>query len=66
MNSIRRNHTGHRVGQEHGKAKLTDDQVKQIREIRSTKGLSYKKIADMFNCGESTVRDITNYYTRWV
>jgi hypothetical protein len=58
----KRNHTGHRVGEWHQRARLTDAQV---REIRAAYGpLGYKRLAGRFGCGESTVRDIVTYRTR--
>ena len=62
---IRRNHTGHRVGECHQNAKLTDKQVREIREMYQKTGIGYLKISKIFGCGESTVRDIVTYRTRW-
>lgn len=61
-----RNHTGHRVGECHQNAKLTDSQVREMRELRerAPKVWSYGNLAARFKCGESTVRDIVNYCTR--
>jgi len=59
-----RNHTGHRVGEWHQRAKLSDEQVRKMRELRKFRGTSYAKLAALFGCGESTARDITNYMTR--
>ncbi len=61
---IKRNHTGHRVGECHGKAKLTDDQVAEIRAAYPHEG-GYGILAMRFGCGASTVRDIVKYRTRW-
>lgn len=62
---ISRNHTGHRVGQSHHRAKLTDAQVREMRELRERHGWKYAALALKFGCGESTVRDICTYRTRW-
>ncbi len=64
---VSRNHTGHRTGQCHGNAKLTDSQVAEMRRLRSAneKSWSYAKLAKRFRCGESTARDIVQYRTRW-
>ena len=56
--------SGHRCGSSHQRAKLTTDQVKQMRNLRETTGMSYAKLAAQFGCGESTARDIVNYHTR--
>jgi transposase len=61
---IARNHTGHRVGETHGKAKLTDAQVREMRKLHS-QGIGYRRLAKRFGCGISTVRDIVLYRTRW-
>ena len=55
-----------RQGQQHHNAKLTDAQVKEMREMRKRKPsiYSYCALADRFGCGESTVRDILKYKTR--
>lgn len=49
---------------QHHRAKLTAEQVREMRRIRQRHGKSYRELAQMFGCGESTARDITNYYTR--
>lgn len=59
-----RNHTGHRVGEWHQKARLTDAQVVEMRHLRQRHGMSYKALAERFGCGVSTARDIVNYWTR--
>lgn len=56
--------SGHRAGAHHQRAKLSTEQVKEMRELREIKGLSYSQLARMFGCGISTARDIVNYYTR--
>lgn len=62
--AIARNHTGHRVGQYHQKARLSDEQVRQMRHDREREGMSYAKLAKKYGCGVSTARDIVNYWTR--
>lgn len=51
-------------GEKHGKAKLTDEQVREMRKLRKVHGKSYGVLAQIFGCGQSTARDITNYWTR--
>lgn len=60
----RRNHTGHAVGQDHHRAKLTDTQIDQIRRMYRPGIVGYVVLARQFNCGESTIRDIVQYRTR--
>ena len=61
---ISRAPSGHRCGESHQHSKLTTDQVKEMRDLREYTGMGYAKLAAKFGCGESTVRDIVNYYTR--
>ena len=48
----------------HHKAKLTDNQVREMRKeyIGYVRGYGY--LAKKYNCGESTARDICTYRTR--
>lgn len=62
---ITRNHTGHRVGACHQRAKLTTEQVKAMRAAYNAGGWSYAKLAGVHGCGVSTVRDIVLLRTRW-
>jgi hypothetical protein len=63
---MRRNHTGHRVGEFHHRAKLSDADVSEMRRLRESRPYiwSYAALADKFGCGQSTVRDIVKYWTR--
>lgn len=53
-------------GERHGKATLTDDQVRAIRaeHVPRKHGKGYGALAKKYQVGESTIRDIVNYYTR--
>lgn len=51
-------------GEKHGKAKLSNQQVRDMRSLRKFHGKSYSELALIFGCGASTARDITNYVTR--
>lgn len=66
MKTIRRNHTGHRVGEDHQRATLSDEQVREMRRLhtRPTERLGYRALAQRFGCGQSTARDICTYRTR--
>ena len=59
-----RSPSGHRCGESHQRAKLTTDQVREMRAMRESTGASYAALAAKFGCGESTARDIVNYWTR--
>lgn len=46
------------VGEKNGYAKLTEDKVRQIRQIKQSSGLSNKRIGEMFGVSSSRVSDI--------
>lgn len=62
---MRRNHTGHRIGEWHQKSRLTDAQVAQMRADYDSGRGGYRTLAQMYGCGISTVRDIVQFRTRW-
>ena len=62
---IRRNHTGHRVGEYHQRAKLSDEQIKAMRKMYVPGKVGYETLARQFGCGISTARDICTFRTRW-
>jgi hypothetical protein len=62
---ITRNHTGHRCGASHQKAKLTDEQVSAMRADYEAGRGGYMALSRRYNCGISTARDIVQYRTRW-
>ena len=64
FHQIRRNHTGHRMGEHHQRAKLTDAQVAEIRAKYRPYRRGYRQLAREYGCGESTIRDICQYRTR--
>lgn len=61
---IARNHTGHRIGEKHQRAILSDKQVAWMRALNNL-GWGYQTLAWLFSCGVSTARDICTYRTRW-
>lgn len=60
---ITRNHTGHRVGEHHQRAKLSDTHVARMR-AEHARGVGYRRLAKHYDCGISTARDICTYRTR--
>jgi DNA invertase Pin-like site-specific DNA recombinase len=54
---------GYRRGEQHPRAKLSDDDVRLVRELHEA-GLGYRKIASKFEVSRSTIRDWCNHYTR--
>jgi len=61
--TMRRNATGHRIGQDNHKAKEDDHTVWLARELREA-GLTYAKIAEKLEVPWPTVRDWVTYRTR--
>jgi len=65
MKEGKRNHTGHRVGAWHGRAKYNDQTVQMARYARSL-GMSYSAIGrQLGGVPWRTVVDWCNYDTRW-
>jgi predicted DNA-binding protein (UPF0251 family) len=60
---IQINERGLRIGDDHHNAKLTDAEVEFIRVMHEG-GLSYKKLADKFEVGKSTIADIVKFRRR--
>ena len=48
----------------HHRAKLTNDQVRQMRAMYLAYVIGYETLAAEFGCGISTARDICTYRTR--
>jgi len=46
------------------RCKLTDEQVREMRNMYLAYVRGYETLARHFNCGVSTVRDIVTYRTR--
>jgi len=45
-------------------AKLSDNDVRLMRELREQYGMSYRKLADKFDCSVTNVSRIVNYESR--
>ncbi|CAI3787473.1 hypothetical protein AHFPHNDE_01137 [Pseudomonas sp. MM227] len=65
MQKITRNHTNHRCGASHQRAKLTTEQVSAMRAEYEEGVGGYEYLAAKYGCGVSTARDIVKYRTRW-
>lgn len=57
-------HTGHRIGEWHGRAKHSDATVRRARELYAEVG-SYKAVGDLLGVPEGTVADWIRRDTRW-
>lgn len=55
---------GHRIGETHPNAKLTDKQVDQIRDLREGCGKSYAELAEQFEVPKVTIQMICTYTRR--
>lgn len=60
---IMRSPSGHRCGESHPRAKLTNADVDLVRALHD-EGLGYKRIAEKFEAPKSTIRDICKCLTR--
>ena len=60
---IRRNHTGHRMGEHHPKARLSDADVIKMRRMHVA-GSNVAVIARAFDVSYFTAYDIVKYKTR--
>ncbi len=63
----RRQHQNRIVGETHHKARLTDAQVREIRERYQPRkwGCGCQSLAREYGCSPQTVWNIVNYATRW-
>lgn len=61
---ILRSETGCRCGESHYKAKLSDAQVRQIRDLYEFEGYSAMRIALRFGVSFNTIRKIVFYVRR--
>ena len=48
--------SNHRRGENHPRAKVADELVMQVREMRNWQGLGYKRIAQLTGLSRSTIR----------
>lgn len=56
-----------KCGEQHHNAKLSDEDVDEMRKKREEQPWlwSYQALADEYGCGVSTARDICTYRTRY-
>jgi hypothetical protein len=55
---------GRKMGEDHPKTVLTDQQVSAMRRTRETMQLFYAELGRMFACSKWTAADICQYKTR--
>lgn len=62
------NEQGRRIGEDHQRAKISDETVGRLRELHEAQGLGSRRLAKMFGLNRRTVQDILRYRTRaqWV
>lgn len=56
--------SGHRIGETHHHAKLTDIEVDQIRDMRESYGYTIDRIAELMLCHRQTIASICSYRRR--
>ena len=54
----------HPCGESHYRARLSDEEVREMRELHRRAGKGYMLLAAIFGCGVSTARDICTLRTR--
>lgn len=62
---MKRSITGHRLGEHHQNAKLSDAQVRTMRAEYERGVTGYATLAKKYGCGVSTARDTCTYRTRY-
>ena len=62
---MKRNHTGHRVGECHHRTKDNDDVVARARELKAT-GMTWNELHEQLHIPVSTLRNWCNFETRTV
>lgn len=55
---------GLRIGETHHRARLTDQEVDQIRDLREIEKWSLDRLAVKFNCPKATIQSICEYRRR--
>ncbi|WP_288076436.1 hypothetical protein [Pseudomonas sp.] len=58
------NEKGNRIGQNHPRARFTDDQVDRIRDLHEDHGMTYDQLSALFQCHKQTIASICQYRTR--
>lgn len=64
MREVAVNEAGLRIGQDHPNAKLTDSEIERIRSLHEEEGLSYTRIADIYEISKGAVAKICRYERR--
>lgn len=55
--------SGKAVGERHGGAKLTEEQVIAIRKRYAKGGITQQVLGELHGVGQTAIRDIVNYKT---
>lgn len=62
--AIHRGPSGHRIGESHPRAVISDDQVREVIRRREEDGLGYRRLAAETGIPISTIRDWCTCKTR--
>lgn len=58
------NERGQRVGEDHQKSRLTNEQVDRVRDLHELHDLSYGQLSKMFGVSKNCIADICKYRRR--
>ena len=58
------NENGRRIGEDHPRSKLTDEQVDRIRDLREYHDMTYEQLAAMYQVPKTTIASICQYMRR--
>ena len=61
---VSRGWTGHRIGESHPRARLSNDDVRLVRALHD-EGLGYGRIAEKFEASRSAIQKICTGRTRY-
>lgn len=55
---------GNALGEYHHRAKLSDEEVEQIRDLHDAGVMGYKRLARVYDVSPVTIRDVVTYRSR--
>lgn len=58
------NENGRRIGEDHPRSKLSDEQVDRIRDLHEYHDMTYEQLAAMYQVPKTTIASICQYMRR--
>ncbi len=58
------NQKGYAIGEDHRNAKLTNEQIDRIRDLREEHGMKYSQLAEMYQVSKSMIAGVCQYRRR--